>query len=167
MLQEIMADLGVREAIHKVCRPAQVMTWLGLRYDSITMTISIPPCKLREIMEILGEWGGRTRATRQQMQQLLGLLQFVASVAPPTRIFTNRMLTNMRETPKRGTESLSLGFKKDLRFFADLLPDFNGIRIVEKETIASQGNLELDACLTGCGAVSGDTYYAREFPSSV
>ena len=69
--------------------------------------------------------------------------------------------------PKRGTESLSLGFKSDLRFFLDLWPQFNGVRIVDKERVPYQDRLELDACLTGCGAFVGDSYYAEEFPTEV
>ena len=95
MLQEIMWDLGVEEARHKVCRPAQRMVWLGLSYDSVAMTIMIPQDKLREIMVVLKGWEGRTRASRLEMQQLLGLLQFIASVSPPAKVFSNRMLGNL------------------------------------------------------------------------
>ena len=166
-LQNIMADLGVREAKHKICRPAQRMIWLGIWYDSVNMTVSIPEGKLAEIMEVLHTWEGKTRASRQQMQQLLGLLQFVASVSPPARVFSNRMLNNLREMPKQGTESLSLGFKSDLRFFLDLWPAYNGVRIVDKEQVPCQDELELDACLSGCGAYTGGEYYAEEFPREV
>ena len=166
-LQSIMRELGVNEALHKVCRPAQQMVWLGLRYDSINMTIEIPQEKLNEIMDELRGWEEKTRASQREMQRLLGLIQFVASVSPPARVFSNRMLTNLREMPKKGTESLSLGFKCDLAFFLDLLPDYNGVRIVDKTNVPCQERLELDACLTGCGAYTGDGYYAEQFPSSV
>ena len=122
-LQNIMAELSVKEAKHKVCRPEQRMIWLGLWYDSVAMTISIRTVKLSEIMGVLRSWEARQRASWKDMQRLLGLLQFVASVSPPT----NRMLGNLREMPKWGTESLSLGFKSNLRFFLDLLPAYNGV----------------------------------------
>ena len=163
-LQGVMHDLGVVEAPHKVCRPAQVMVWLGISYDSREMTMTIPEAKMGEIAEILREWEGRRRATQRQMQSLLGLLQFVASVSPPARVFTNRMLQCLRECPRRGSETLSLGFRKDLRFFIDMWPDYNGIRLLEKHDVECQADLELDACLTGCGAYSGAQFYAEEFP---
>ena len=163
-LQGIMGELGVREAVSKICRPATRMTWLGLEYDSELMTITIPKDKMAEIMEILREWQGRVRATQRDMQKLLGLLQFVAGVAPPTRVFTNRMLNELRETPKRGSVSLTLEFKKDVKFFVDLLPEFNGIKIVDKGEVPCQDRLELDACLSGCGAFNGESYYAESFP---
>ena len=166
-LQSIMRELGVVEALHKVCQPAQEMVWLGILYNSVDMRMSIPGPKLEEIMQTLQSWEGRVRATRQEMQSLLGLLQFVASVTPPARLFTNRMLQNLREAPKRGAESLSLGFKKDLKFFLDLLPHYNGVRIIDKESIQFQEELELDACLSGCGAFNGTQYYAEQFPTDV
>ena len=163
-LQQLMAELGVSEAEHKICKPARQMVWLGLLYDSEQMTISIPQRKLQEVMGIIDDWQGKVRATRNQMQQLLGLLQFVASVSPPTRVFTNRMLNELRETPKRGSVTLSLEFKKDLKFFIDLLPEYNGVKVVAKGEVECQEYLELDASLKGCGAFVGDSYYGEPFP---
>ena len=103
-------------------------------------------------MSLLGDWEGKQRATLREMQSLIGTLQFVAGVLPPTQIFTNRMLNNLREAPKRGTESLSWGFKRDLGFFLALSPHYNGIKMIDKQSIEYQDELELDSCLTGCGA---------------
>ena len=166
-LQRIMAELGVVEAAHKIHPPAQVLVWLGIIYDTLAMTMAIPEAKMGEIMVELGEWEGRVRATRRDMQRLIGLLQFVASVSPPVRVFSNRMLQCLRETPNRGTHGLSLGFRQDLKFFIDLLPRFNGIRIIDKVDLPFQEEVELDACLTGCGATIGAQYYAEPFPDSV
>ena len=166
-LQGIMRDLGVQEALHKVHPPTQRLVWLGILYDTILMRMSIPADKMEEIMVVLGSWEGRARATRREVQALLGLLQFVASVSPPVRIFTNRMLQCLREMPGRGADGLSLGFRQDLRFFLDLLPRFNGIRIIDKKELSYQAEIELDACLTGCGATIGSEYYSEVFPQSV
>ena len=166
-LQAIMGELGVVEAAKKVCRPAQCMIWLGIRFDTRDMTMRIPDGKMGEIKEVLTEWEGRHRVTQREMQSLLGLLQFSASVSPPARIFTNRMLENMREAPRRGTETLSLGFKRDLRFFIDVWPGYNGVRILEKRDIQCQSELELDACTTGCGAFNGAQYYSEKFPEDI
>ena len=141
-LQNIMRELGVQEAEHKACGPAQQIVWLGLLYDSIKMTISIPPAKMEEIMALLRDWRGRQRATLHQLQSLIGTLQFVAGVSPPTRIFTNRMLQCLREAHKHGSESLSWGFKRDLAFFLTLLPRFNGVKIIAKDDITYQDQLE-------------------------
>ena len=113
-LQGIIDELGIVQAEHKICQPAQQMVWLGILFDSVRMTMAIPQVKLREVGEIVCSWQGCSRATQCDMQSLLGLLQFVAGVSPPTRIFTNRMLQDLLEAPPRGSESLSLGFRRDL-----------------------------------------------------
>ena len=159
-LQEIMEDLGTVEAKHKVCGTAQTLVWLGLYYNSIEMTISIPEEKLGEIMALLKEWEGRQRAMAKELQSLIGTLQFVAGVSPPTRVFTNRMFM---EAPKQGSESLSCGFKQDLQFFLNLLPHFNGKRTIDKADIDFQDWLELDAHLSGCSVCTDSRYYANRF----
>ena len=163
-LQSIMDALGVQQAANKICLPNQVMVWLGIRFDSLAMSMEIPREKIVEIMACLAEWSGKARATRKEIQSLLGLLNFVASVAPPTRLFTNRMLDDLRETHPVGATSLSHQFKLDVRFFQELLPIFNGRKIMAKQILPYQHQVELDACLTGCGAVAGDQFYAAKFP---
>ena len=55
-LQKVMAELGVWEALHKVCKPARQMIWLGIYFDADNMTMAIPAAKLREVMDIVREW---------------------------------------------------------------------------------------------------------------
>ena len=166
-LQDIMEDLGVQQAEAKICLPSHVMIWLGIEFDTVRMLMTIPPVKLAEIMQFVQDWGGRTRATRRDIQSLLGLLNFVAGVAPPARLFTNRILDCLREAPRTGSVTLSLQFKQDVRFFADLLPIFVGRKVMGKCILPYQHQVELDACLTGCGAVAGDQFYATPFPQYV
>ena len=166
-LQAIMDLLGVVQAKSKICLPSQQMVWLGIHFDTIAMSMTIPQEKLDEIMACLGEWQGKLRATRKELQSLLGLLNFVASVAPPTRLFTNRMLDTLREAPASKATSLSYQFKQDVRFFEELLPLFNGRKIMGKAVVPYQHQVELDACLTGCGAVAGNEFYTAPFPQAV
>ena len=166
-LQDLFRELGMEEAPAKVCPPSQVMTWLGIQFDTVKMNMSIPPKKLEEIAETLRAWQGKARANLKEIQSIFGLLQFVTSVAPSARLFTNRILEAMREmTPDRYT-TLSWGFKRDLKFFQDLLPNFKGVKIIDKSDLPAQHSLELDACLSGCGAICGTKYYGREFPEFV
>ena len=134
-LQRIMDELGLVQAEAKICKPSQTMVWLGIFFDTKEMYMAIPDEKMAEIMLCLGIWKSRTRATRKELQSLLGLLCFVASVAPPVRLFTNRMLDDLREAPPVGASSLSYQFKQDVLFFVELLPMFNGRRIMGKQLL--------------------------------
>ena len=71
------------------------------------------------------------------------------------------------ETPPTGASTLSFQFKQDMLFFAELLPIFNGRKIMGKAIVPYQHQVELDACLTGCGAVAGEQFYAAQFPVHV
>ena len=41
-LQAVMGDLGVQQAESKICLPAQVMIWLGIQFDTLEMSMTIP-----------------------------------------------------------------------------------------------------------------------------
>ena len=166
-LQATLVDVGLEKAKHKVCSPCQTMIWLGILFDTVSMTMSIPGMKLSEIMEALGEWKQRPHATRWEMQSIIGALQFVAKVSPPVHLFINRMLECLRDTPRKGSHTLSWGFKKDIGFFLQLQPLINGIHIMNKDLIAPTEVVELDACLSGCGAWCSSEFYGRRFPAKV
>ena len=76
-LQGIMNDLGVEEAPHKVCAPSTCMIWLGIMYDTIAMTMTIPEGKMAEVMGIVSDWEHRIKATirRQRVPPSAGLHQ--------------------------------------------------------------------------------------------
>ena len=73
-LQGVMDDLGVVHGESKICRPSQFMGWLSIYFNTKETYMAIPHEKLEEIMTCLESWRGRTRATKREMQSLLGLL---------------------------------------------------------------------------------------------
>ena len=166
-LQRIVKTVGLEEASKKTCYPSTRMTWLGIDVDSTLMNLSIPPEKLKEVQVTVSEWCSREVATRNQVQSLMGLLNFVSSVSPPVRVYTNRILTFLRSMPKEGYMVVTDEVKEDLRFFELLMPHFNGVTLIDRSMVPPSEYLEIDACLTGCGGMCGSYYYSREFPSPV
>ena len=51
-----MQELGLNEATHKRCTPAQCVVTLGIKFDSVAMAIAIPEETLREVMAIVRCW---------------------------------------------------------------------------------------------------------------
>ena len=49
ILRSLLAKLGLWEVEHKASPPAQAMVWLGLQFDTIAMTVSLPQDKFAEI----------------------------------------------------------------------------------------------------------------------
>ena len=61
-LQGLLARLGLQEATHKPTPPATSMIWLGLIFGREAMTVTLPPAKLQEILELVTAWTSRHNA---------------------------------------------------------------------------------------------------------
>ena len=166
-LQSVLRTVGLQVAPHKNCPPSQVMIWLGILVNSVDMTLSIPTEKLGEIQETVKIWDNRHLANRKQVQSILGVLNFVGSVAPPVRIYTNRILNFLRSMPMEGAVVIPFEVREDLHFFHQLMPHYNGVTLLDKSLVPPDEHLEVDACLTGCGGLCSNEFYSMEFPEFV
>ena len=52
----LLRDLGVKEAEQKSVPPSHIIEFLGILFDIIKMTISIPKEKIVELEKLLNEW---------------------------------------------------------------------------------------------------------------
>ena len=166
-LRTILYNVGLDEAEHKACPPSTKMIWLGINVDSVEMTLSIPEQKLVEVKSMVSAWSGHQMANKRQVQSLVGSLNFVSSVAPPVRVYTNRILNFLRSMPNEGSVLIPNEVRADLDFFGRLMPEFNGVTLLDKSLEPSADQLEVDACLTGCGGLSGDEFYSCCFPQFI
>ena len=166
-LRSVLYTVGLDIAEQKSCPPAHVMDWLGIEVNSIDMTLKITELKLTEVCEVVKSWETRVTATKKQVQSLVGVLNFVAGVSPPTRIYSNRILNFLREMPNDTSVLVSEELRKDVGFFSELIPHYNGISVIDKSLVSVYDQLEVDACLTGCGGLCGNFYYSRPFPDFI
>ena len=91
LLIELCARLGVPLAIEKVEGPSTCLPFLGIEIDSIAQELRLPADKLMRLRSLLGEWHGKTRCTKQELQSLAGHLQHAASVVRAGRSFIRRL----------------------------------------------------------------------------
>ena len=130
------------------------------------MTVTLPPDKLSEIMCLVDCWGHKSTANIYDLRSLLGKLLFVAQCCPQSCLFTNRMLETLQACPLQGVVHLSPEFKKDLAWFHQYLPCTNGVFLIHEES-RTPIPLFVDACTSGCGAVTSDQAYHRVFPPQI
>ena len=52
--------------------------WLGFRFDTLAMTVTLPPEKLTEIMDLVGCWLHKVTGNIQDLRSLLRKVLFVA-----------------------------------------------------------------------------------------
>lgn len=164
-LRCILGELGVKESIDKAVAPTTRMTWIGIDFDTIEMIMRVPESHINDTLTIILGWASRQSATRQQLQQLLGKLFFISHCVKPARLFVSRMLATLRAAPMTGTIMLDEEFKKDLLWFNRFLPEYNGVHLIDSPT--GHEAVELDSCLSGCGAIYGQEYYHTTFPDSI
>ena len=156
-LYKILQKLGLTISEKKLVPPGTRVTCLGVLIDTENVTISIPHEKLQEICSTVQEWSDKKSCSKRQLQSLLGQLLYVHKCVRLARLFLNRMLQLLRDNYLEKTIALTAEFKRDLQWFKKVLKIFNITSIYNHSVI--RHTVELDACLTGFGAVSGNYVY--------
>ena len=119
--------LGVPIAEHKTEGPSLIIEFLGIILDSQKMEARLPPDKLNRLSIELDAWHIKKSATLQELQSLIGTLNFACKVISPGRAFLQRITNVTRGVPKphhhiRWTN----GFREDVKMWQNFLKDWNG-----------------------------------------
>ena len=110
----------------KLYEPQTCIPCLGFNVNIETGIISIPEEKLAEIVTLCLDWSTRGKSNKKALQSLVGSLLYIHKCVRPARLFVNRILATLRQTPKDGNITLSPEFKRDMAWFNAFLPAFNG-----------------------------------------
>ena len=173
----LLSELGLEESADKACAPAQRMTYLGVHFDTVKMTMSVPGDKLQEIRAELELWKRKTTSDRKGLQSILGKLFWISRVVVYSRPFMGRLLQQLRDMKdvKAGAKvPLSMESKKDILWWMTYLRTFNGVSVIINDHDTHQTLEQLitspykvcagDATLWGGGAWYGKQFWSREFP---
>jgi hypothetical protein len=109
------------------------MVFLGVHFDSVKMTMSVPHEKLQELRSDLEVWGRRTTTVRKDMQSILGKLFWVSRVVQHSRPFMGRLLQQLRgmkDVPGNKRVPLSEDCRKDILWWPLYLRHFNGVTAI-------------------------------------
>jgi hypothetical protein len=133
-LLRLLSDLGLRPSStpgHLV-PPSSVFIGLGIQFDIEANTISIPPHKLQEIMDVLLAWRFKLEANLRELQSLLGKLLFACKVIRSGRLMLSRMLATLRRAYLQGAVvRLDENFRLDLEWWLACISDWNGVSYLE------------------------------------
>ena len=164
-LGRVLSLAGLTEAADKACPPASVMTFLGVQFDTKSLTLTITPDRLIEIQSLLAQWAQKTKSTRHELQSLLGKLQFVAACVRPGRVFISRLLNFLRTTAESGSFVIPPDALADIAWWQRFLPLYNGVSMMPwEEWSQPDGVVSTDACLSGCGGWVEGEYFHALFP---
>ena len=164
-LSKLLRDLRIQTSPEKVVEPTTRLEFLGTTFDSNTMTIEVPHNKLKEILAELGLWATKDTATRQEIESLIGKLQFAARCVKSGRIFLARLLNWLRTTNRKDSYPVTQEARLDILWWTTFMKQYNGTSIIwlHQEPHPDQ-LMATDANLTGYGGISGQEFFKGTFP---
>ena len=122
------------------------MLFLGILFDSMSMTIRLDDEKLASIHAELALWNDRHSASREELQSIIGVLSFAAKVVPTGRTFLRRMIDHLKNLPSTASNTaqfpLSKSFRLDLHMVATI-PHSDG---TESASSLTQSGFQLMFC---------------------
>jgi len=168
-MNSVFHELGLIASPDKDVSPCTRMICLGVEVDTVSMTLTVPDFRVRELRSELSRWLSVVSYTKRELQQLLGKLSFVSACIRPGRIFMCRLLNALRQFPASRTARVDIDvhMKEDIRWWVSLLQQYDGVSVVPQDTILADVQLfATDACLSGCGAICFNEYFKCTFPDS-
>ena len=178
-LGTLLADLGLVESVSIAHPPSTSMPYLGIQFDTVAMTMSIPADKVEEVRELVSLWMKKSTTSKKSLQQLLGKLHWVSRCVRFSRGFMGRLITQLQQMHALSDHkkiSLSQGCKDDIQWWGRYLRRFNGIELLYPSDpllgLSLDQLLETDALVNcgdahpnGGGAYFGTEYWSRSFPN--
>ena len=143
---------------------------LGVTFDSVSLTLSVPQDRVQETITALDEWLLAERVSRKEVQHIEGKLQFLANCVRPRRLFIARILEFMRGLPDTGRHPMTDGFWADLSWWRLFLSQYNGISMIAINQWSSPDEIfASDACLQVCGAWNNENrqFFHKTFPEKI
>ena len=135
-LKNLLQDLGLIESTSKYHPPSTDMPFLGVRFDTVKLQMSVPPEKLEEVREELNLWSRKSTATKKSMQQLLGKLFWISRCVRFSRPFMGRLLHQLRSMHSQSDHKktiLSDPCKEDIRWWHRYVRRFNGVELIYRD----------------------------------
>ena len=168
-LGNVLQFSGLKESVDKASPPSTQMVFIGVLFDSVSLTLSITPERLIEIRSLVSQWLLKREATLRELQSLIGKLNFVAHCVKPARIFISRLLNWLRQIQNTdSSQVIPLETKKDLIWWFHFLPKYNGVSMMDFEEWSEPDQLcATDACLVGAGGTFADSCFHCEFPDFI
>ena len=167
-MSSIMRNIGAQEAEEKAVFPCTRMEFLGNTIDSQKMTLEVSDDRKTELMSLIDKWLVKDRFTIKQLQSLIGKLSFVTNCVRAGRVFLSRLLQTLQENSDHAIVGMDTEILKDLRWWYNYLPRFNGISLLwlQDSEYVDQW-LASDSSLIGAGAIHGKEYFHYKFPEFV
>ena len=164
-LTQLLDRLRVDVSREKQVPPTSRLEFLGIMFDSETMTMEISSEKMKDIRSELNTWLLRTSAKCKDVESLIGKLQFMAKCIKAGRIFLSRLIQWIRKMNRKDSYSIPPEARKDIAWWGRCSHEYNGVSILwlHKEPDTDKV-IPTDACLDGYGGITQGQYFRGRFP---
>ncbi|MGZ3596140.1 MAG: reverse transcriptase domain-containing protein, partial [Syntrophales bacterium] len=153
-LIQLMPLLGLRDKPSKRTVPSQIVTFIGFIFDFRSLSISISPERVSEILQKVEHVLSSTRVKTSELSSLAGKLIFVSQVVLGARTFMRRLFDSIKLSSPY--ISLSPALTADLRWWSRFLLRFNGLKVLHWSVIRPEIYCCTDASdLAACGISPG------------
>ena len=143
------------------------MTFIGILFNTEKLTLEVTPESLAEIRSLLTVWLKKETASVNEIQSLLGKLNFIAACVRPGRIFISRMLKWLKVLchADNNTHPIPNYVKKYIQWWNRFLPTYNGISMMMTEEFSKPGEVfSSDSCLNAYGGFWQGKFFHAQFP---
>ena len=110
--------------------PCQVLTYLGIQFDTRVLEMRVDEAKCSELKTVLKKWLNKTVASKTDLQSILGKLLWVSKAVKFSRCFVMRIIAEVKKLKYQSQKvKLSLDVRKDFLWwdtFSENLMYFKG-----------------------------------------
>ena len=164
-LLDLMVQLGLDAAPGKCQGPTTIITWIGVVFDTIRLTMAIHPLKVEKARNFCLELLTLMSIPVKKFQSFLCKLFHATKCTTGARVFTSRLLDALA-TEQAGSISLTAPARVDLHWFISFLGQFNGVTLIKAST--AKHVIHVDSFLQGGGGLcSVLVFYKLHYPNHV
>lgn len=165
-LIELLRSLGFFISWEKCKAPTQIITYLGVTFNTVNMSVTIPPTKMEKLHSELKFFEGKKRATKRQIQRLCGILSHCSKVIRGGRTFSHRVIELLKGWPENSSRiRLSDSFRDDILWWKNFADVFNGNNLMVKYNYGEGPSFFTDACIAGYGFWTSQDWQAGYYDS--
>ena len=167
-LLRTMRDTGITRSERKSVPPTQVVEFVGNLFDAGNMTIGITAQRKIDVLRELEKWRNKDTCTRNQMESLVGKLQFMSNVAKMGRLFISRLLAELKNMHRGRYYRISEEARKDMKWWYLFLLGFKGTGIMWMcDSFIVDEEFTTASCLVGTGGTRDWQFFRLTFPGYI
>ena len=166
-LTSLLDRLRVDISKEKLVPPTTRLEFLGITFDSRTMTMEISQTKMEDIRKEIQRWLLKTTANRKETESLIGKLQFLAKCIRAGRVFLARLINWIKGMDRKPSYTIPIEARKDIAWWGRCA-QHNGISLIWLHKNPEPDQLiATDACLKGYGGTFHGKYFRARFPQKL